>query len=149
MYNAQTSENLLALTKQLLQVLYQLISYSDIRYFATDISIIIVLVLIKLLSVKNKITNYLPFSTNHGRALILDGIIQCTEFDEFSYQEMITFLPLCVHKNPERVLIVGGGDGGVAREVAKHPLVKNFIQVSDKILKFREQTNESIIIYLI
>lgn len=42
---------------------------------------------------------------------------------------MISFLPLCAHSNPERVLIVGGGDGGVAREVSKHPLVKEVIQV--------------------
>ncbi|CAK1601344.1 unnamed protein product [Parnassius mnemosyne] len=64
-----------------------------------------------------------------GRVLVLDGIIQCTEKDEFSYQEMISFLPLCCHKNPEKVLIVGGGDGGVAREVAKHPKVKEIVQV--------------------
>lgn len=44
---------------------------------------------------------------------------------------MISFLPLCSHKRPEKVLIVGGGDGGVAREVAKHPLVKEIVQVSD------------------
>ncbi|XP_045468202.1 spermidine synthase [Harmonia axyridis] len=68
-------------------------------------------------------------TSNHGKALILDGIIQCTENDEFAYQEMISFLPLCAHPNPERVLIVGGGDGGVAREVAKHPLVKEIVQV--------------------
>lgn len=42
---------------------------------------------------------------------------------------MISFLPLCAHPNPEKVLIVGGGDGGVAREVAKHPLVKEIVQV--------------------
>lgn len=54
-------------------------------------------------------------SEAHGRALILDGIIQCTEKDEFSYQEMISFIPLCCHPKPETVLIVGGGDGGVAR----------------------------------
>jgi len=65
----------------------------------------------------------------HGRALILDGIIQCTVKDEFSYQEMISFLPLCCHPNPEKVLIVGGGDGGVAREVVKHPDVKSAHQV--------------------
>lgn len=65
----------------------------------------------------------------HGRTLILDGIIQCTEKDEFSYQEMISFLPLCCHPNPENVLIVGGGDGGVAREVVKHPTVKRVHQV--------------------
>ncbi|CAD1475656.1 unnamed protein product, partial [Heterotrigona itama] len=66
---------------------------------------------------------------SHGRTLILDGIIQCTERDEFSYQEMIAFLPLCSHANPKTVLIVGGGDGGVAREVAKHPLVERIVQV--------------------
>lgn len=64
-----------------------------------------------------------------GVVLVLDGIIQCTQKDEFSYQEMISFLPLCCHKNPEKVLIVGGGDGGVAREVAKHPNVKEIVQV--------------------
>lgn len=61
--------------------------------------------------------------------MILDGIIQCTERDEFAYQEMIAFLPLCAHPNPSKVLIVGGGDGGVAREVTKHPLVKEIVQV--------------------
>lgn len=55
------------------------------------------------------------FSETFGRALILDGIIQCTEKDEFSYQEMISFIPLAIHPKPENVLIVGGGDGGVAR----------------------------------
>ncbi|XP_043256420.1 spermidine synthase isoform X2 [Colletes gigas] len=66
---------------------------------------------------------------SHGKALILDGIIQCTERDEFSYQEAIAFLPLCSHPDPKTVLIVGGGDGGVAREVAKHPAVERIVQV--------------------
>lgn len=65
----------------------------------------------------------------YGRALILDGVIQCTERDEFGYQELISQIPLCSHPNPERVLIVGGGDGGVAREVIKHPSVKEVHQV--------------------
>ncbi|MCL4120299.1 UNVERIFIED_CONTAM: hypothetical protein GTU68_060940, partial [Idotea baltica] len=63
-------------------------------------------------------------STNHGRVLVLDGAIQCSELDESSYQEMITFLPINSHPNPEKVLVVGGGDGGVLRELAKHPKVK-------------------------
>ena len=42
---------------------------------------------------------------------------------------MISHLPLCIHPNPQRVLIVGGGDGGVAREVAKHPSVRDIFQV--------------------
>lgn len=68
-------------------------------------------------------------SETYGRALILDGIIQCTERDEFGYQELIAFIPLCSHPNPRKVLIVGGGDGGVARECAKHPSVEEVHQV--------------------
>lgn len=49
---------------------------------------------------------------------------------------MISFLPLCCHKNPEKVLIVGGGDGGVAREVAKHPKVKEIVQVTNNYFRF-------------
>ncbi|XP_076063185.1 spermidine Synthase [Oratosquilla oratoria] len=67
-------------------------------------------------------------STHFGRVLVLDGAIQCTERDEASYQEMITFLPLNAHPCPKKVLIVGGGDGGVAREVAKHPQVESIVQ---------------------
>ena len=67
-------------------------------------------------------------SKKFGNVLVLDNRIQCTELDEHSYQEMISFLPLNAHSNPEKVLIIGGGDGGVARECAKHPLVKLIIQ---------------------
>ncbi|KAJ3650952.1 hypothetical protein Zmor_017025 [Zophobas morio] len=83
-----------------------------------------------LLNEKSDFQDVLVLQTkHHGRALILDGIIQCTEHDEFSYQEMISFLPLCAHPAPSRVLIVGGGDGGVARECHKHPLVEHVVQV--------------------
>lgn len=68
-------------------------------------------------------------SETYGKVLVLDGVIQCTERDEFCYQELISMIPLCSHPNPERVLIVGGGDGGVAREVVKHPKVKGVFQV--------------------
>ncbi len=59
-----------------------------------------------------------------GRVLTLDNIIQLTESDEFAYQEMIAHIPLLAHPNPRRVLIIGGGDGGVAREVARHSSVE-------------------------
>lgn len=59
-----------------------------------------------------------------GNVLVIDGVIQCTEIDEFSYQEMLAHLPLTVHPNPRKVLVVGGGDGGVVREVVKHPEVE-------------------------
>ncbi len=44
-------------------------------------------------------------STTFGNVLVLDGVIQCTERDEFSYQEMIAHLPIASHPNPERVLV--------------------------------------------
>lgn len=56
-----------------------------------------------------------------GRMLLLDGIIQLTEFDEFAYHEMLAHIPLFAHENPKRLLVVGGGDGGVLREAGKHP----------------------------
>lgn len=73
--------------------------------------------------------------------LVLDGIIQCTERDEFSYQEMISFLPLCCHPNPKKVLIVGGGDGGVAREVVKHPLVEEVhqVEIDDRVVELSKK----------
>ena len=62
-------------------------------------------------------------STSYGTVMALDGVIQVTERDEFSYQVMISHLPLFANKEPKKVLIVGGGDGGVLREVAKHASV--------------------------
>jgi spermidine synthase len=59
-------------------------------------------------------------STSFGNVLILDGVIQLTERDEMSYQEMMSHVPLFAHPNPKRVLVVGGGDGGIIREVVKH-----------------------------
>lgn len=56
-----------------------------------------------------------------GTVLLLDGVIQCTDRDEFSYQEMITHLPACsLAKPPTKALVVGGGDGGVLRELSRH-----------------------------
>ncbi|KAL5014941.1 hypothetical protein ScPMuIL_009211 [Solemya velum] len=71
---------------------------------------------------KSKFQDVLVFkSENYGNVLVLDGIIQCTDRDEFSYQEMLAHLPLMSHPSPKNVLIIGGGDGGVLREVLKHP----------------------------
>ncbi len=60
----------------------------------------------------------------YGRVLLLDGLVMTTEKDEFFYHEMISHIPLLAHPNPERVLIIGGGDGGTIRETLKHPSVK-------------------------
>lgn len=57
-----------------------------------------------------------------GRVLVLDGVVQTTERDEFIYHEMLTHVPLVAHGDAKRVLIIGGGDGGVLREVMRHPV---------------------------
>lgn len=59
-----------------------------------------------------------------GTVLILDGIFQLTTRDEFIYHEMMAHVPLMAMERPKSVLIVGGGDGGILREVLKHPSVK-------------------------
>lgn len=59
----------------------------------------------------------------YGRLLILDGVFQTSVKDEWTYHEMISHVPLMLHPHPERVLIIGGGDGGVAREVCRHDCV--------------------------
>ena len=61
---------------------------------------------------------------DYGRLLLLDGCVMLTDRDEHVYHEMISHVPLFSHPKPERVLIVGGGDGGAVREVLKHSSVK-------------------------
>ncbi|KAL5720333.1 spermidine synthase [Ranunculus cassubicifolius] len=63
-------------------------------------------------------------SATYGKVLVLDGVIQVTERDECAYQEMIAHLPLCSIPNPKKVLVIGGGDGGVLREVSRHTSVE-------------------------
>jgi len=64
-----------------------------------------------------------------GTVMALDGIIQTTEKDEFVYHEMLTHVPLFAHGDAKKVLIIGGGDGGILREVLKHPEVEQVTQV--------------------
>ncbi|KAL6263867.1 hypothetical protein P5V15_003948 [Pogonomyrmex californicus] len=76
---------------------------------------------------------------SHGKALMLDGVIQCTEKDEMSYHEMISYLSLCNHPKPEHV--IGGGDGGTVREVLKHPDVKTvtLVEIDDRVIEVCKQ----------
>ena len=64
-----------------------------------------------------------------GKVLVLDGIIQTTEADEFIYHEMLSHVPLIAHGRPQNVIIIGGGDGGILREVVKHPSVEKIVLV--------------------
>ena len=64
-----------------------------------------------------------------GRVLTLDGVVQTTEGDEFIYHEMLAHLPILAHGAAKKVLIVGGGDGGLLEEVLKHRGVETVTQV--------------------
>lgn len=63
-------------------------------------------------------------TASHGRVLLLDGVVQVTEADDFAYQEMIAHVPLIQHGAAARVLIIGAGDGGVLRRVLQHAAVQ-------------------------
>jgi spermidine synthase len=63
----------------------------------------------------------------YGNMLTLDGCVMLTDKDEFVYHEMIAHVPVCFHKNPETVVVIGGGDGGTVRELLKHDCVKKII----------------------
>lgn len=83
-----------------------------------------------LLHQRTKFQDLMVFeSTTWGNVLVLDGVIQLTEKDECSYQEMMAHLPMFSHKNPKNVLIIGGGDGGVLREVCRHECVESATMV--------------------
>lgn len=70
------------------------------------------------------------FQNEHfGRVMALDGVIQLTEADEAAYHEMMAHVPLIAHGNPKNVLIIGGGDGGVLREVLRHSTIEKVVLV--------------------
>ena len=63
-------------------------------------------------------------NASHGRVMVLDGAVQVTLADEWVYHEMMAHVPLFALKEPKSVLVIGGGDGGILREVLKHPTIK-------------------------
>lgn len=76
-----------------------------------------------------------------GRVLILDGIVQFAEFDEFVYHETMAHTAMFNHANPRKVLIVGGGDYGIAREVLKHSSVElvYVVDIDPEVTRIAEQ----------
>lgn len=81
-----------------------------------------------------------------GNMLILDGMVMTTERDEFVYHEMVAHVPLFTHPNPKNVLVVGGGDGGVIREVLKHPSVEKatLVEIDGKVIEYSKKYLPSI-----
>ncbi len=83
-----------------------------------------------LASLRSAFQDILVFeSETHGRVLVLDGVVQITERDEFVYQEMLAHVPLLTHGQARRVLIIGAGDGGVLRRVLQHRSVTRAVMV--------------------
>ncbi|MBR4383506.1 MAG: spermidine synthase, partial [Selenomonadaceae bacterium] len=76
-------------------------------------------------------------STEFGRILVLDGRIMLTERDEFIYHEMITHVPLCVNPDVRKVLLVGGGDGGSARELLKYDTIEkiDLVEIDETVVR--------------
>jgi spermidine synthase len=76
-----------------------------------------------------------------GTMLLLDGMVMTTDKDEFVYHEMVAHPALFTHPNPEHVLVVGGGDGGVIREILKHPKVKRavLVDIDGKVIEYSKR----------
>ncbi len=80
-------------------------------------------------------------TTSHGRVMVLDGVIQITERDEFVYQEMLTHVPLLAHGAARSVLIIGAGDGGVLRRVLQHRGVERavMVEIDGEVIRLAKQ----------
>lgn len=63
----------------------------------------------------------------YGPLLLLDGLVMLTSHDEFVYHELIAHVPALLHKNPKKVVVIGGGDGGTVRELLKHPSIEEIV----------------------
>ena len=73
---------------------------------------------------------------DYGRVLLIDGLVQTTERDEFYYHEMLVHPAMCCHPRPRRVLVIGGGDGGALREVLKHKVEKAWlVEIDGQVIK--------------
>ncbi|WP_226581500.1 spermidine synthase [Halobacillus litoralis] len=81
-----------------------------------------------------------------GNMLVLDDMVMTTEKDEFVYHEMVAHVPLFTHSNPKNVLVVGGGDGGVIREVLKHESVEKatLVEIDGKVIEYSKKYLPSI-----
>ncbi|MFC4558114.1 polyamine aminopropyltransferase [Virgibacillus kekensis] len=76
-----------------------------------------------------------------GNMLVLDDMVMTTEKDEFVYHEMVAHVPLFTHPNPKKVLVVGGGDGGVIREVLKHKSVEKavLVEIDGQVIEYSKK----------
>ncbi|WP_268125510.1 polyamine aminopropyltransferase [Roseivirga pacifica] len=92
----------------------------------------------KLYDVQSDYQRVSIFNTQaYGNMLTLDGMVMTTEKDEYVYHEMITHIPMLTHPNPKRALVIGGGDGGTARELLRHDSLEEvvMVEIDDKVIE--------------
>lgn len=92
----------------------------------------------KIVEIKSKFQKIEVFKHDFlGEVLRLGGYFQTSEFDEFLYHEPIVQFPLFSHPNPKKILIIGGGDGGILKEVTKHPSVEKItmVELDEQVVK--------------
>ncbi len=80
-------------------------------------------------------------SPEFGRFLTLDGYMMLTEKDEFIYHEMIVHVPMAVHPDVKKVLIIGAGDGGVLRELSRYPEIQEIdvVEIDEMVVRTAKQ----------
>ncbi len=79
-------------------------------------------------------------SEEFGKVLVIDGHGMLCDKDEFIYHEMMAHVPACTHKEPKRALVIGGGDGGVAKELLRHPGIQvDMVEIDEEVVKVSQQ----------
>lgn len=79
-------------------------------------------------------------SKSHGKVLMLDGVVQLTERDEYVYHEMLVHVPLLSHPKPKKVLIIGGGDGGALHRVLMHKVANvTLVDIDPKVIEVSQK----------
>lgn len=76
-------------------------------------------------------------SPEFGRFLTLDGYMMLTEKDEFVYHEMMVHVPMAVHPNVKKVLVIGGGDGGTVRELSRYKMIEeiDLVEIDEEVVE--------------
>lgn len=100
----------------------------------------------EIYSGKSKFQKIEVFDTKEfGRILAFDGLVQLSTKDEFVYHEMLVHPAMLYHSNPKIILIIGGGDGGVLREVVKHPVKEIYhVEIDKKVIEVSKKYLPSI-----
>jgi spermidine synthase len=77
---------------------------------------------------------------SYGKVLLLDGVVQVTERDNFVYHEMLTHVPVICHGSCKKVLVIGGGDGGMAKELLKYQDIEvTLVEIDQSVVDFTKQ----------